>query len=98
MPSHDLLILIMGTIEKAEHASAWNVPMDPQEKIMRLLPGRRSFKRTHLPSPRIDLRHDLANRAIFAASIHPLEDNEQAVMLRRRQQLLQLAEFFAELF
>src|ERR1700680_2783775 len=98
MHTHHQHILIMGTIENADHASAWNDPMDPPEEITRLLPGCRSLKRTHLASQRIDLRHDMANRAIFAPRIHPLQYYEQAVMLRRRQQLLQLAKFFAELF
>src|SRR5713226_8549361 len=93
MHTHHQHILIMGTIENADHASAWNDPMDPPEEIMRLFPGRRSLKRTHLASQRIDLCHDLANRAIFAARIHPLEDDEQAVMLRRRHQLLHLPQF-----
>src|SRR5439155_8501019 len=85
MHTHDQHVLIVGAIENADHASAWNDPMDPPEEITRLFPGCRSLKRTHLASQRIDLRHDMANRAIFAARIHPLKDYEEAVMLCRRQ-------------
>src|SRR5438876_7587476 len=72
MHPHHQNILIMGTIENADHASAWNDPMDPPEEITRLFPGSRSLKRAHLASQWIDLRHDMANCAIFAARIHPL--------------------------
>src|SRR6266571_3815066 len=73
MHTHHQHILIMGTIENADHASAWNDPMNPPEEITRLFPGRWPLKRTHLASQRIDLRHDMANRAIFATRIHPLQ-------------------------
>src|SRR2546421_7366551 len=88
MHTHHQNILIVRAIENTDHASAWNDPVDPPEEIMYLFPGRRSLKRTHLASQRIDLRHNMANRAIFAARIHPLQYYEETVMLRRRQQLL----------
>src|SRR3989441_7969833 len=88
MHAHDQHILIVGAIENTDDPSAWSDPMHPPEEVMVQFPSGRDFKRTHLASLRIDSGEDLVNRISLATGIHPLQHDQQALMVRRCQQLL----------
>src|SRR5438270_7084607 len=88
MHAHNQHVLVVGAIENANDTSAWSDPVHTPQEVMVQFPGCRDFKRTHLASLRIDSREDLVNRISLATGIHPLQHDEQAMMVGRCQQLL----------
>ena len=46
----------------------------------------------------IDAGHDVFNHAVFAGCIHPLKDNQDAVLFLRRQVLLNFGEHLDVMF
>src|SRR5438128_7538553 len=81
MHAHDQHVLIVGAIENANDTSAWSDPMHTPEEVMVHFPRCRDFKRTHLASLWIDSGEDLVNRISLATAIHPLQHDEQALMV-----------------
>src|SRR6266436_8396657 len=88
MHAHHQHFLIVGAIENTYDTSAWSDPVHTPEEVMVQFPRCRDFKRTHLASLWIDSGEDLVNRISLAAGIHPLQHDEQAMMVGRCQQLL----------
>src|SRR5215813_12321909 len=81
MHSHDEHILIVGTIENANDTSSWSDPVYTPEEVVVQFPRCRDFKRTYLASLWIDSGEDLVNSISLATGIHPLQHNEQAMMV-----------------
>src|SRR6266567_7924757 len=88
MYAHDQHVLVVRAIENANDPSAWSDSMHSPEEVVVQLPRGWDFKRTHLASLRIDAREDLTNRISLATGIHPLQHDEQAILVGRCQQLL----------
>ncbi len=63
----------------------------PEEIVLQFL-GTRVLEAVNLASLRIDARHDVFDRAVFAGGVHGLEDEEKGVTIVRVEQTLQLPE------
>ena len=64
---------------------------------MRFLQRRRDFERSDIAPLGIDAGHDVADGAVLARRVQPLQDDQDAVLLRRVKPLLQSAQFLPEL-
>src|SRR3954447_6611865 len=97
MDSYDEDVFVVGAVEDGDDARFRRVRMKAPKKIVSKLDGRRNLERDYSTAEWIDGAEDAADRAVFARGVDALQDDEQAGLLRRIKQLLQLAELLGEL-
>ena len=75
--AHDEDFLVVRTVEDADPPALGQVSdVAPHEVMVELL-RRGLLERGHLAPLRIDARHDVLDRAVFAGRVHRLEDQQQ---------------------
>src|ERR1039458_6170354 len=90
-------LFVIGTVEDGDSAARRQSFFAPPEKIVIKLFGRWRFERVHLCSLRIDARHHMPDRAVFAGSVHRLQNYQQCIRVFRIEDallLLQLPNVF----
>lgn len=89
MHAHHQYVFVVAAVENHDLAGARRLPMDTPEKVVRQLHRRRNFEGSHLDALRIDAVKHVANDAILACSVHPLQNNQHFVFAFGIEQLLQ---------
>src|ERR1700730_4767993 len=96
-PRHQY-ILVMGAIED-RHPSFWRcMRVDPPQEVVIEFDWGRLLENGHGCSLRIKRGEYVLDRAVLAASVHRLEDNQNGVLFLRIQQGLHLAELLTVSF
>ena len=84
--------LVIRTIENADPPAFRQVARRPPEKVVLQFIGARLFETENLAALRIDSGHDVPDRAVLAAGVHPLKNNQQSVFIRCVVKMLQLTQ------
>ena len=93
--AHDEHVLVVGTVEDADHAAGWDLSMDTPEKVVAGFEGGGHLEGGDLATLRIDAGEDVADGAVFAGAIHALKDDEQGLGLIGVEDVLEVGELFA---
>ena len=89
MHSDDQHFLVIGTIEDADPPAFRQMSGRAPEKIMFQFVGGRLFETENLAALRIDPGHDVPDRTVLAARVHPLKNQQQRIAVGGVVQLLQ---------
>src|ERR1700690_4194292 len=79
----------MGPVEDADLALRGNVLGDPPQVVVAGLEGAGDLEVGHRAALRVERRHHVAQGAVLAGCIDPLEDHEDRVLRLRPQPILQ---------
>ena len=90
-------ILVVGAVEDGHHAARGDLLVDAPEEVVCFLQGRRDFERGDVAPLRVNAGHDMGDGAVLARRVQPLQDDQDAVLLRRVEPFLQAAQFRLEL-
>ena len=90
-PNHQDLFII-GSIEYADVPALRQPIGGAPEKIMFQFVGARLFEAENLAALRIDPGHHMPNRAVLAAGVHTLKNQQQRIAVRRIVKALQRAQ------
>ena len=77
MHPRDEHILVVRAVEDADVPLRRDLPMHPPEKVMRQFKRSGRLERRHPAALWVHARHHMLDRAVLAAGIHALENNEQ---------------------
>ena len=98
MYSLNQYVFIMRPVENLNHSLLRNMLMYAPEEVVRHLSLCWFFKGLYLATHRIDRAENISYKSVFAAGIHPLQNNQQAVLSLCKQQVLQLRQFLYQFF
>ena len=98
MHANNQHLLVIGTVKYADLPAFGKPDRRAPEKIVFQLVGTGLFETENLAACRIDSRHDVANGAILAGSVHPLKNEQQCIAVGRVMKLLQRAQLLNVFF
>ncbi len=93
MNTDDEHFFVIGAVENPDPAPLRQAARGPPKKVVVELFRARMFEAENFAALRIDPRHDVLDRAVFAGRVHRLEDEEEGVAIVGIKQALQLAQF-----
>ena len=85
----DQHVLIIGTVENPDIASARDAFVQAPQKVVRQFFRRRRSEIVHLDALRIDTSHHMLDGAVLPGSVHRLQNNDQAFSAVSIQTILQ---------
>ena len=89
MHPDDQHLLVVGAVEDPDPPAFGKPARRAPEKVVLQLLGGRLLEAEDLAALRIDPRHDVADGAILAGRVHPLQDQQQGIAVGRVVQALQ---------
>src|SRR6185312_2342337 len=88
----DEQVLIVRAVEYPDEALCRDFPVNAPQEVVQPLLRRRNLERRDVAPLRIDATHDVPDRAVLAARVDRLQDDEERLLALRVQPLLERIE------